>query len=353
MSRQRGFVALAASVAVTLAWLPARAAQPGPNESGPNYEPTRAELEQVLEDLTRWLPGSWDSFPQVYYQRTVQAPKLGEHEHWHRVFARIDAPQIGTHVFYGQINVGGRSGEMMPRSQILYSAVIDETRGVVSITGQGPAEPEKYENLQDKPALWKEVRQRDPAAVRCDFIWRRSGTQIVGVLEGKQQSMRKYGPGSCTYMTGGNNDIEFYADAEWVLGPEDLWLYDINRMAGNTFTGRDDRTHMRLARAHPFTCRVLDAKGERKLEGHDRGFVVVASGTDGKPLELMLLRAALPASAGPGLTERLRLSLHAPGVEAPTTRAEAAAEADTVQLSANGIDATCTRAASFAMKVGP
>ena len=321
--------------------------------AAPNYEPTRAELEQVLEDLTRWLPGSWDSFPQVYYERTVQAPKMGPHEHWHRVFARIDAPQIGTHVFYGQINVGGRNGEMMPRSQILYNAVIDETRGLVSVTGQGPADAQKYENLQDKPELWKEVRQRDPGAVRCDFVWRRSGTQIVGTLEGKQESMRKYGPGTCTYMTGGNNDIEFYADAEWVLGPEDLWLYDINRMAGNTFTGRDDRTHIRLSRAHPFDCQIRDTKGERQLQGHDRGYVIPVVASGGRAMDLMLLRAELPAKGQPGLAERLRLSLHEPQQLAPETVVEAAAAADAVDLRASGIEASCRRTAKFSTPVGP
>jgi hypothetical protein len=324
-----------------------------PALAGPGYEPTRAELEQVLEDLARWLPGSWDSFPQVYYERIVQAPKQGEHEHWHRVFARIDAPQIGSYVFYGQINVGGRSGELMPRSQILYNATIDEARGVVSITGQGPLEPEKYENLQDKPALWKEVRQRDPGAVRCDFVWRRSGTQIVGVLEGKQETMRKYGPGSCTYLTGGSKDIEFYADAEWVLGPEDLWLYDINRMAGHTFVGRDDRTHLRLSRAHPFRCQVRDAASERRLEGHDRGFVATVTGTGGSPLELMLLRSELPSTSGPGLAERLRLSLHEPGQARPATVVEAPATADRIELRSDGVEADCVRSGAFAMQLGP
>jgi hypothetical protein len=324
-----------------------------PAVAAPNYEPTRAELEQVLEDLARWLPGSWDSFPQVYYERTVKAPRLGPHEHWHRVFARIDAPQIGTHVFYGQINVGGRRGEMMRRSQILYSAVIDEARGVVSVTGQGPQNAERYENLQDKPELWKEVRQRDPGAVRCDFVWRRSGTQIVGTLQGKQESMRKYGPGTCTYMTGGSRDIEFYADAEWVLGPDDLWLYDINRMAGYTFTGRDDRTHIRLARAYPFTCRVLDTKGERSLAGYDLGYLAPVSATGGKAMDLMLLRAALPATGAPGLATRLRLSLHEPGDSTPTTVVEADGTATAIALRASGIEANCERSTTFAMPVGP
>ena len=33
--------------------------------AGPRYDQDRKELESVLDDLTRWLPGEWSSFPQV------------------------------------------------------------------------------------------------------------------------------------------------------------------------------------------------------------------------------------------------------------------------------------------------
>jgi len=320
--------------------------------AGPVYEPTRPELEQVLADLTAWLPGNWDSFPQVYYERLVQPPKMGEHEHWHRAFGRIDAPQIGTHVFYGQINVGGRSGEMMLRSQIIYNAVIDEARGVVSITGQSPSEPEKYVNLHLRPELWKQVRQRDPAAVRCDFVWRRSGTQIVGTLEGKKEEHRKYGPGTCTYMSGQMKDVEFYADAEWVLSPEQLWLYDINRLAGHTFVGRDDRTHIRLYKSRPFSCTVKDAAGERRLAAHDRGFATPVTGTNGRSLELLLLRAELPAAGRPGLEDRLRLGVLEAGRAQPVSVVEAPTDAESIEFDAQGVTARCTLATQFG-PVGP
>ena len=81
-----------------------------PVAAGPTYDPDRAELEKIMEDLIAWLPGSWDSYPQVYRERTGVIPEEGEHEHWHRVFARIDAPQVGDVVFYGQIHAEGRDG---------------------------------------------------------------------------------------------------------------------------------------------------------------------------------------------------------------------------------------------------
>lgn len=315
--------------------------------AAPAYEPTRQELEATLEDLAAWLPGAWDSFPQVYHERTVAAPKAGEHEHWHRTFARIDAPQIGRYVFYGQINVGGREGPMMPRSQVIYNARIDATRGLISITGQPPADSDRFVNLQDHPELWSEVRQRDPDAVHCDFIWRREGAQLVGTLEGKKEPYRKYGPGTCTFLTGSNRDLEFYADAEWLLSPELLWLYDINRMAGHTFVGRDDRTHIKLYRARPFSCRVSDSQGVRSLDAHDRGFAAGVSAENGRELDMLLLRAHYPAGNSVGLQEQLRLMLNEPGSLQVAAMSESAPGADRIELRAAGTQISCEVAQRF------
>ena len=147
-------------------------------QSAPGYDQGRADLEWVMEYLIEHFPGTWDSYPQVWFERNVRMPtQEGEHEHWHRTFARIDAPQIGEVVFYGQINVGGRDGPIIGGSQVLYHAVIDEDLGAVNIFGQGPANPEQFENLQDRPELWSEVQWRERDALNCDWIWRRDGDQ--------------------------------------------------------------------------------------------------------------------------------------------------------------------------------
>ena len=76
-----------------------------PAVAAPAYDQGRLELEAALAQMIEQLPGSWDSFPQIYQERTQRMPPEGEHEYWHRTFAYIKAPQVGEHVFYGQINV--------------------------------------------------------------------------------------------------------------------------------------------------------------------------------------------------------------------------------------------------------
>lgn len=307
--------------------------------AGPAYEFTRPELESIRDDLIAWLPGSWDSYPQLHFQRRVMTPAEGEHPHWHRTFARIDAPQIGELVFYGQINLGGRDGPLMHRSQILYKVWLDEERDAVVINGQMPLDPAAAVNLHEKPELWSQVQMRDESAIRCDFLWRRDGAQIVGVLDAKVEAGRKGGPGTCSYRVG-DTDVEFFADAEWVLGPEDYWDYDINIMAGHQFVGRADRTHIKLYRVQDYRCEVADQSPRREWPAHNRGAKLRVVGTSG-PLQLMLLRAPMPDAQGRGMHDRLRLMLQPMGVEMPVHEVEAPAKADLIRLQHAGIEVTC------------
>lgn|GEM_PF-667836 len=313
--------------------------------AAPAYEFTRPELESIMDDLIAWLPGAWDNYPQVHFERRVYTPAEGEHAHWHRTFARIDAPQIGEVVFYGQINVGGRDGPMMHRSQILYKVWIDEERDVVVINGQMPLDPAAAVNLHEKPELWPTVQMRDAAALKCDFLWRRDGAQIVGVLDAKIEEGRVGGPGTCSYKVG-DTDVEFFADAEWTLSADDHWDYDINLMAGHQFVGRSDRTHIKMGRTRGYQCSVTDRSGTRAWHAHDRGANQEVAAETG-PLRLRLLRASMPDAEGRGMHDRLRLMLQPMDGEAPMYEVEAAAKADVINLSHAEVTATCRASAEL------
>lgn len=310
-------------------------------QAGPRYDFDRPQLEAMLADLKAWLPGAWDSYPQVWYERNVRMPEEGEHEHWYRTFALIDAPQVGDVVFYGQINLGGRDGPVLPRSEIVYRAWIDEQRGVVVINGQPPADAARFRDLQDHPELWGEVRMRDPDAINCDFVWRRDGEHLMALLEGKTEERRKYGPGTCSYIS--SSGAEFYADAEWVLTPGELWVYDINKIRDVQFIGREDRTHTRLYRVRDYRCTVADGTGRAPEvhAAHDRGFSARLGKADDQQLGFTLLRARYPSDDGSGLRDSLRLTLTTEGTDEPLALVEAAPSASLVQLRSDDVAITC------------
>jgi hypothetical protein len=307
--------------------------------AGPGYDFDRPQLEAILEDLVAWLPGEWSSEPQLHYERTVRVPVEGEHDPWYRTFARIDAPQIGPYVFYGQINIASRDGPLYSRTQVIYTTSIDEARGVVLVRGQALMDGEKFVNLQDHPELWKQVTIDEPA-INCDFIWRRDGEQIVGVLEGRTDDKRQDGPGTCSFTS--KTGKAFYSDAEWVLGPDTLWLYDINKLDGIRFNGRADRTHTRLGRARPYACRVVDADGRRTVESYDRGGSGAVKADGGRALQWTLLRAQYPAADGVGLDDELRLVLHEAESTQALETARAAPKADRIALKARGVRVDCS-----------
>jgi len=318
--------------------------------AGPGYEQDRKQLEEVMKKLIAWFPGSWDSYPQVYYEQTVAMPKDGRHEHWHRSFGRINAPQIGEVVFYGQINVDGRDGPVMSGSQVIYKAVIDEKLGAVNIFGQGPLDPEKFENLHERPELWSQVKMREPGALNCDWLWRRDGNQIFGVLQGNTPEKQQYGPGTCSFISK-RTDAEFKADAEWVLTPDELWLYDNNWSGGMLFLGREDRTHIKLYRSTPYDCRIKDSTGTRSVKGYDRGYKMKLTAKDGRALEAMLLRAEYPAQIG--IEDRMRLMITDPASKQTVVTSDADPLAKSITAKAEGVEATCTKSTTFAALPAP
>lgn len=333
---------VAAMAALAIAAAPTSAAPPMP--VGPGYDADRPELESVLADLAAWLPGEWSSEPQLHYERTVRVPVEGEHEPWYRTFARIDAPQIGPYVFYGQINIAGRDGPLYSRSQVIYKASIDEARGVVLVRGQALADGEKFVNLQDHPELWSKVTMQEDA-INCDFIWRRHGEQVVGVLEGRTEDKRVNGPRTCTFMS--KSGKEFYSDAEWVLSSETLWLYDINTLGGVRFNGRADRTHTRLHRARPYRCEASGGGARARVDSYDRGGHGEVRTRDGRTLHWKLLRALYPAESGTGLEDSLRLTLHE-AEDGPAIATQAAApRATRIALGARGVKVDCALQAKF------
>lgn len=331
-----------------LAFIVAVGIQPtGPVSAAPGYDQGQHDLEWVMDYLIKWFPGVWDSYPQVWFENNVRMPdNEEEHEHWHRTFARIDAPQVGEVVFYGQINVGGRDGPIIGGSQVLYHAVIDEELGAVNIFGQGPKDPERYENLHERPELWGEVQFREREALNCDWLWRRDGDQIFGVLAGNSPDKQKYGPGTCSFISKRTGE-EFRADAEWVLTPEQLWLYDNNWSAGMLFLGREDQTHIRLHRARPYTCEI-NAANKIAVAAHDRGFSKSFADDRGIPFEVMLLRAEYPAKDGFGRDDRLRLMLTDIGTGDVVAEADAAPMSEKIELTFKGVEVECEGAQDFA-----
>ncbi len=261
---------------------------------------TLPELEWVKSEIERLLPGSFDSYPQIYVERMLGAPPDGEHDHWCRVFAPVDVPHLGDNVFYAQVHTGGCSGPVIPGQQVLHFLTIDEENMVVELNGRRIANQAEFEDAHLRPEVWPDLEIDERYGGNCDFRWRLAGDQVRGIL---------MEDGSCTHTSRISGDTYTWK-AEWLLGEDALWVFDNGYTeAGDLFVGREDRTHLRLYRTRDFTCSVGDGADERHtLEVHDRGQAEpLPVGPEGA--QLRILRGPLPNSRGTAMAEVTRLSL--------------------------------------------
>ncbi len=210
--------------------------------SATNSEP---ELRWVMERLIEWLPGEYSSQPQLELEKTYGAPPDGMHYDWYRVFSQVEVPHIGEHVIYGELRVGGKEQPILPGTQVLYIITLDPEHGAVNVSGRRVKDPEEYEAAHLDPAKLATIALDPEYGGNCNFRWRKHGDQIVGRLAQPDES---FIDGTCS-MVSRRSGVAMTWDAEWVLNPSELWIYDNGYLEdGSLFLGREDRTHIRLTK---------------------------------------------------------------------------------------------------------
>jgi hypothetical protein len=294
---------------------------------------SKAELQQVMQDLLAWLPGDYSSQGQLDMERRLGAPPDGPHEHRYHVLAPIHAPQISQHVIYGQLHAGGPDGAIIPGTQIAYIVELDEDNMTVNVNGRRIANGEDFENVHLDPARQREIKLDPATGGNCDFRWRRHGRQITGHLRNKQDTEAET-DGTCT-MVSKVSGLKMTWDAEWILNEEELWIYDNGYLEdGQLFIGREDKTHERRFRVHEYQCNITSDGVTSSLRVGDGG-ATTATAAMGK---MTLLRSFWPAPGG-GLEARLALRLlSSDGGIAAEQLAPAAAGRVTLQVADGRID---------------
>lgn len=270
---------------------------------------SKPELAKVLEDLLAWLPGEYSSIPQVYLEKALGAPPDGVHEEYHRVFAVIDAPHLAEHVIYTQLRLGADDESIFPGQQQVFLITTDLEKGVVSVSGRRIAEPEKFVDAHLHPEMWPDIQPDPDFGGNCSFNWRRHGNQLRGLL-GEH--------GECT-MVSKRSGQQMTWDAEWILNPEELWIYDNGYLEdGSLFVGREDRTHLRMYKADRYECftsiRFDDGTAQviNPYFMHNRGdtMTIVTEEDEPRTLHVEFLTSMWPSNSGRNFVDLMRLTVH-------------------------------------------
>ncbi len=302
--------------------------------SGPLHATnSHAELEAAMRDLLAWLPGEYSTYPQLRLERAGGEMPEGEHEDWYRTFARIDAPQLGPNVIYGELRVGGPEGALIPGQQVAYIVSIDDEKRVVNIAGRRIKDGEKFVAVHLHPEKWKDLAVDPRTGGNCQFRWRRHGDQLRGILGDD---------GKCS-MVSKVSGLKMSFDAEWILNPRELWVFDNNYVEGQgLFMGREDRTHTRLYKVRTFRCESRAGAEKRSFLLHDRGGrAALGKGAEGRALQAELFRGPVELGSPPALQEQMWLAVYAEGAKDPVAKQVGAFEGTQLKVTGSGAQVSC------------
>jgi hypothetical protein len=261
---------------------------------------TRGELDQLLDDLTAWLPGEYSSAPlaRLEEESGVAPEKRHRSEFW--ILARVDAPQAGSRVVLQEVHAGGEDAEVALEWQMLHALRIDTPRDAVVVERRAMLAPDQSVNAWRDTARQRSLAFDQGSEPACDWLWRRRGSALVGTLvtHGTTQA-------PCVKSTG--KDAAVVDSAEWILTVDELWIRDaptpvVTRKEQTT--SEPASTFLRLFKARRYGCSWNTQFGQSApltslFEVHDRGGEYRVDAPTGGGRIVRLMRGPVP-------TERLR-----------------------------------------------
>lgn len=226
-------------------------------------------LDDDLELLARWFEGDFDNNQQVVDERDAKAAR--PHERIHSVFARVDLPAFGRHVFYVQQYQDGDPTKLY--RQRLYR--LSTTPGAQAIQLDILSFPDEAAvvDAHEHPA---KLAGLTPARMRslpgCEVYWRRDGDAFIGSMT----------PGACR-ITSRTTGQPIVISDDLRLTADEIWISDrAHDASGAIVWGREDGVPHKLERARWLDCWTVQRKDGttdefdmvRGLAVHDQGHTV-------------------------------------------------------------------------------
>jgi hypothetical protein len=235
-------------------------AQPGPAGARP---------DEHLELLARWFEGDFDNNQQVVDER--EAKTTDPHERIHSIFARVDLPAFGRHVFYVQQYQAGDPKKLY--RQRLYRFSTDEAAGAIRLDILSFPDEAAVADAHMHPS---KLAGLTPASMRslpgCEVYWRREGDAFIGRMT----------PGACR-ITSRTTGQPIVISDDLRLTADEIWIGDrAHDASGAIVWGRADGVPHKLERARWLDCWTVQRKDGttdefdmvRGLAVHDQGHTV-------------------------------------------------------------------------------
>ena len=129
-----------------------------------------AILDRDFRIMMAWFHGVYDNQEQVYFEAEQGIDEALRHKRLHHVFAPVDLPAFGDHVFYVQQHLNDNPSEIY--RQRIYSFRADYNRNAIRLTIHIPNEPERLINVHLEPDKRAELKPADTMVLPgCDVFW--------------------------------------------------------------------------------------------------------------------------------------------------------------------------------------
>lgn len=184
-----------------------------------------------LIQLTTWFTGEFNNYEQhaeEEYARDKEGKDVDPHHHVHSIFAPIEIPALGTHVFHVQQSFGNHLDKIFRQRIYVFSTETDKETVRMKIYKY--ADPKPFVDLHKHPEALPDLDLSTLIDTDCCVIWEKDGDQFIGMNEG----------GMCRTMSQRLNKPIIVEDTI-TLKKDQIWLldnvYDEDR---NLLMGRSD-----------------------------------------------------------------------------------------------------------------
>ncbi len=239
-------------------------------------------LQADLRTMMEWFAGEFNNFQQVHQEIETKVPEDLRHEHIHSIFAPVQLPVLGEHVFFVKQYMDG--DEQKVYRQRVYHFHVNAKEKAIQLDIYSFANPEDeqrytyaYRDRQSLADLKKEQLTPSPG---CEVYWRRDGDRFIGYMKDK----------ACNFISKRSGRRIFIMDS-LQLTRNEIWIRDEAHDENGAYVfGNKAGIHHKLKRCRYFTgWAVVQKPNEeeayyvmRNIRLHDQGQrlrVVDADGT--------------------------------------------------------------------------
>ena len=254
--------------------------------SAPPIAAAEKDLRGDLEQLLEWFGGRFDNYWQA---RTDEAEEVEEpHDRIHSIFAPMDLPQVGEHVFYVQQYSDG-DPDRIYRQRLYTFAVNDEEKAIELVIYALPDASAARDAHLDPSKLAGLKRWDLQSYPGCEVYWQSKGDHFVGFTK----------PGACRVESRRSGRTLLISD-DLYLSADEIWIQDrAVDSEGNWVYGHKGGIPHKLRRVSFFECWAAAPKGEgedgetewdlwRPIELHNQGGEFALDHDDGRETKYTL-----------------------------------------------------------------